>query len=178
MTEVYFYHLERSSLETVLPRLLQASLNRGWRVVVQAGSDQRVEALAGALWTFDEEVFLPHGTKADGFAELQPVWITDTAETPMEHACDSMLTARKWTRLKDPCGPWCFSMVPILRPSNALARLGSDSRLKVTPSAIGNRTNRGAGRTAQPVSRGPTQFPVGLKVGERQAGNWSGLQMD
>lgn len=82
MTEVYFYHLEKSSLETVLPRLLQASLNRGWRVVVQAGTDQRVEALTAALWTFDEEAFLPHGSKADGFAELQPVWITDTAETP------------------------------------------------------------------------------------------------
>ena len=82
MTEVYFYHLERSPLETVLPRLLQASLKRGWRVVVQAGSDQRVEALASVLWTFDEEAFLPHGSKADGYAELQPVWITDTAEAP------------------------------------------------------------------------------------------------
>ena len=82
MTDVFFYHLERQPLESVLPRLLRASLDRGWRVVIQAASDERVEALASALWTFDEESFLPHGSKADGLAELQPIWITDRHETP------------------------------------------------------------------------------------------------
>ena len=38
MTEVLFYHLERQTLEQVLPRLVQASLGRDWRVVVKAGS--------------------------------------------------------------------------------------------------------------------------------------------
>ena len=35
MTEVLFYHLERQTLEQVLPRLVQASLGRDWRVVVK-----------------------------------------------------------------------------------------------------------------------------------------------
>jgi len=37
-TQVYFYHLERRSLEQTLPTLLQLSLKRGWRAVVQAAS--------------------------------------------------------------------------------------------------------------------------------------------
>ena len=36
MTEVLFYHLQTSSLESVLPPLLEKSLERGWRVVVQS----------------------------------------------------------------------------------------------------------------------------------------------
>ena len=39
MTEVLFYHLQRQPLERVLPTLLERSLARGWRVVVQASSD-------------------------------------------------------------------------------------------------------------------------------------------
>ena len=82
MTEVRFYHLERQPLDKVLPRMLQMGLERGWRAVVQAGSEERVEALSSLLWTFDDEAFLPHGSKADGAAELQPVWLTASDENP------------------------------------------------------------------------------------------------
>ena len=82
MTEVLFYHLERQPLENALPGLLQRSLDRGWRVVVQVGSDERLETLNGHLWSFDETSFLPHGSAADGHAEAQPVWLTTGAENP------------------------------------------------------------------------------------------------
>jgi len=82
MTPVFFYHLERQPLDAVLPRLLAMSLERGWRVVVQAASEERAEALAAQLWSFDDESFLPHGTKADGFPDLQPVWLTAEDENP------------------------------------------------------------------------------------------------
>lgn len=82
MTPVFFYHLERQPLESVLPKLLATSLERGWRVVVQAGSEERAEAIAGYLWSHDEEDFLPHGTKADGFPDLQPIWITAENDNP------------------------------------------------------------------------------------------------
>jgi DNA polymerase-3 subunit chi len=82
MTPVYFYCLERQTLEAVLPKLLAASLERGWRVVVQTGSDERAEALAAHLWAFDEESFLPHGTRADGVPDMQPVWLTAGGENP------------------------------------------------------------------------------------------------
>jgi DNA polymerase-3 subunit chi len=82
MTPVFFYHLERQPLEAVLPKLLATSLERGWRVVVQTGSGERAEAIAAQLWSHDEESFLPHGTKADGFPDLQPIWITAGDDNP------------------------------------------------------------------------------------------------
>ena len=82
MTEVRFYHLQRKTLEQALPQLLEKTLERGWRAVVMAGSEARVEALNGLLWTYTREGFLPHGTKKDGYAERQPVWLTDSDENP------------------------------------------------------------------------------------------------
>ena len=35
-TEILFYHLETRTLEQVLPPMLERSLERGWRAVVQA----------------------------------------------------------------------------------------------------------------------------------------------
>lgn len=82
MTEVLFYHLERAPLERVLPSLLEKTLERGWRAVVQAGSEERLEALDMALWTYKEDSFLAHGTRKDGYAERQPVFLTTDEENP------------------------------------------------------------------------------------------------
>jgi len=82
VTEVRFYHLARQSLEDVLPVMLARTLERGQRAVVIARSTERVEALAARLWDYEEHSFLPHGTKADGRAALQPVWLTETDENP------------------------------------------------------------------------------------------------
>jgi DNA polymerase-3 subunit chi len=82
MTEVLFYHLEHQPLERVLPSLVERTLARGWRAVVQAGSEERVEALDTLLWTYTEESFLPHGTKRDGHAAEQPVYLTTEETNP------------------------------------------------------------------------------------------------
>jgi DNA polymerase-3 subunit chi len=76
MTEVWFYHLQGQSLEGVLPNLLERSLERGWRVVVQAASEERVEALDAHLWTYRDDGFLPHGTWRETEAAAQPVLLT------------------------------------------------------------------------------------------------------
>lgn len=81
-TEVLFYHLERQPLERVLPSLLEKTLERGWRAVVQSGSEERLEALDLALWTYAEGSFLPHGTKKDGFAADQPIYLTTGGDAP------------------------------------------------------------------------------------------------
>ncbi|HZP20184.1 MAG TPA: DNA polymerase III subunit chi [Bauldia sp.] len=80
--EVLFYHLDRHPLERVLPELLEKCLERGWRAVVQVGSEERRDALDAHLWTYREEGFLPHGTARDGFAEDQPVWLTAAGDNP------------------------------------------------------------------------------------------------
>jgi DNA polymerase-3 subunit chi len=82
VTEVLFYRLQRRRLEDVLPDLLEKTLRRGWRAVVAATSAERVEALNAHLWTFRRESFLPHGSKADGFAADQPIWLTDGDDNP------------------------------------------------------------------------------------------------
>ncbi len=81
-TEALFYHLERHPLETVLPQLLMRTLERGWRAVVQAGSEERLEALDQHLWTFDDHSFLPHGRRQDGNAERQPIYLTTGPDNP------------------------------------------------------------------------------------------------
>lgn len=81
MTEIRFYHLTRRTLEEVLPVMLERTVIRdGRRAVVVAGSSERVEDLNAHLWTYNDRVFLPHGSAADGHAALQPVWLTDKDE--------------------------------------------------------------------------------------------------
>lgn len=80
--EVLFYHLERAPLERVLPSLLERTLERGWRAVVQAGSEERLEAIDLALWTYAEASFLPHGTSRDGNEANQPIFLTTSDVNP------------------------------------------------------------------------------------------------
>ena len=82
VTEIRFYHLRTTTLERALPQILEKMLARGERVVVMAGSKERVEALNAALWTYNDRAFLPHGSARDGFAEDQPIWLTTTEENP------------------------------------------------------------------------------------------------
>lgn len=82
MTQVAFYHLQKWPLEQALPKLLEKTLAAGKRAVVIAGSQERVEALAAHLWSFDQDSWLPHGTARDGFPEDQPIWLTDRDENP------------------------------------------------------------------------------------------------
>ena len=81
-TEIYFYHLERRTLDDVLPNLLERSLKRGWRAAVQAASEERVQALDTLLWTYGDESFLPHGTARDGRASAQPIYLTADDDNP------------------------------------------------------------------------------------------------
>jgi DNA polymerase III subunit chi len=79
MPEIWFYHLERSGIEAVLPPLLEKTLERGWRALVRTTSRERVAALDDVLWSYREESFLPHGAANDPDPELQPVLLSDDA---------------------------------------------------------------------------------------------------
>jgi len=59
------------SIESVLPSLLEKSLERGWRVVVQSTSPERTDALDAHLWTYSDDYFLPHATWRAGDAQDQ-----------------------------------------------------------------------------------------------------------
>ena len=79
---VDFYHMQLSSVEQVLPKLLEKAYATGKRVLVKVGNEARVDFLNTALWTYEDESFLPHGTKKDGNAALQPIWLTSDDDNP------------------------------------------------------------------------------------------------
>jgi DNA polymerase-3 subunit chi len=76
MTEVLFYHLTESTLEEALPPLLEKSLERGWRAVVQVGGEERRDALDAHLWTYRDDSFLAHGSEHERHPQHQPVLLT------------------------------------------------------------------------------------------------------
>lgn len=82
MSRIDFYHLQKKTLEDVLPLLLQKAYGTGKRVKIKVGTEERVEFLNSLLWTFNDESFLPHGSKKDGFAEQQPIWLAADSENP------------------------------------------------------------------------------------------------
>jgi DNA polymerase-3 subunit chi len=80
--EVWFYQLQRRTLDQVLPNLIERTVQRGWRSVVQAKTPERLAALDALLWTYGEDSFLPHGSDSDGDPQWQTVWLTLGAENP------------------------------------------------------------------------------------------------
>jgi DNA polymerase-3 subunit chi len=82
MAEVGFYHLTATPLERALPQLLERALAQGHRIVVMAGSDERVAALDAVLWSYSDASFLPHGTAQGGHAARQPVILTTGDDNP------------------------------------------------------------------------------------------------
>ncbi len=82
MTETLFYHLERRSLDDVLPGILEKTLERGWRAVIRADSSERADAIDSLLWTYNDQTFLPHAQSGDGDPRRQPVLITVEDENP------------------------------------------------------------------------------------------------
>jgi len=78
MSRIDFYHLQRQSLEEVLPKLLEKAYKTvdGGGILLKIGTSERLEFLNTLLWTYNDESFLPHGSKKDGFAAQQPIWLT------------------------------------------------------------------------------------------------------
>jgi len=107
VTEIGFYHLTATPLERALPKLLERTLQAGERAVVRTASDERVQALNGLLWTYEDRSWLPHGSARDGFAEDQPIWLTADEENPNAarflFLTDGIETADlgSWTRVFD-----------------------------------------------------------------------------
>jgi DNA polymerase-3 subunit chi len=81
-TEIRFYHLQQTPLERALPEILQKAVAGGRRAVVRAHDEAMAERLNEILWTYDPNSFLPHGSKKDGSAAEQPIWLTAEEENP------------------------------------------------------------------------------------------------
>lgn len=80
--EWYFYHLERTTLEQAAGALLEKCLQHEKRVLAVSERPERRAALDQALWTYNDNSFLPHGrAEAEGLdPALQPILISGTNE--------------------------------------------------------------------------------------------------
>lgn len=79
---VDFYHLETQTLDQVLPKLVEKAFETGKRIKIKVGTEERVEFINSLLWTYNETSFIPHGSSKDGFAEMQPIWLTSNDKNP------------------------------------------------------------------------------------------------
>lgn len=82
MTPVWFYHLEKTSVEAALPPLLEKCLQRGWRAIVRGSLPERIDALDQALWSWRDDAFVPHGVEGRDPPERQPVLLTTIVGRP------------------------------------------------------------------------------------------------
>jgi DNA polymerase-3 subunit chi len=80
--EWWFYHLQRTTLERAVGPLLEKCLERGWRVLAVSPDVTRRATLDEALWTYDDQSFLPHGqSEAEGLDPAdQPILISSAAD--------------------------------------------------------------------------------------------------
>ncbi len=80
--EVWFYHLERTPLDQVLPDLLEKTLARGWRALVRSPLVAQLDHLEAWLWTYREDSFLAHGLASEPQAQRQPILLTAEMGNP------------------------------------------------------------------------------------------------
>ena len=83
LVEHWFYHLQQSALEAVLPDILEKTRAKGWRALVKVGpsaGDPKIEIarLDKFLWTYKSDAFLPHGRDDEPLAEQQPILLSST----------------------------------------------------------------------------------------------------
>lgn len=78
MTDISFYHLQHQPVTRALPKLVEKVLGAGHRALILVGSAPMAERLDEALWTYDQDSFLPHGRADSPHADLQPVLIGES----------------------------------------------------------------------------------------------------
>ena len=86
MSDIVFYASPRAGLRALLPRLLDACLERGWRALVQTASPEESAQWDEWLWTYAPNSFLPHGLADAPHADEQPVCISHQAARPPNKA--------------------------------------------------------------------------------------------
>lgn len=78
--QVDFYHLTRTPLERVLPRIAERILKGGGRLLIVASDEGVRSQLDQLLWTYSPESFLPHGVTGGEDDARQLVLIGGAAE--------------------------------------------------------------------------------------------------
>jgi DNA polymerase-3 subunit chi len=78
--QVDFYHLDRSPLERVLPRIAERVIETGGRLLVVSGDEALAARLDAHLWNYAPDSFLPHGRAGGERDAAQPILIAPSTE--------------------------------------------------------------------------------------------------
>lgn len=81
MSRVDFYHLQNQTLENVLPKLLEKRM-KPEKSQNQSRQRRARRIYQYVLWTFNDQSFIPHGSRKDGFGEMQPIWLSAGDDNP------------------------------------------------------------------------------------------------
>jgi DNA polymerase III subunit chi len=73
MTEVWFYHLEKTTLIRALSELLDKIVQKNWRAYVHCPDLNLRQSLDEQLWLEGDDRFLGHSQAGGNFDKLQPV---------------------------------------------------------------------------------------------------------
>jgi DNA polymerase-3 subunit chi len=80
MADISVYYPSQTTADKILTKILEKILEQGERALVLVDSEERLSFLNTTLWTYNPNSFLPHGTKEEGQASRQPIWLTLTEE--------------------------------------------------------------------------------------------------
>lgn len=80
--DIDFYHVTKGSLYDAAALLSEKVFQAGMRAVVTLSNVEEVEEFDHKLWTYKQKSFVPHGNQKSGYAEHQPIWLTDFQENP------------------------------------------------------------------------------------------------
>lgn len=78
--ELWFYHLERTTLADALPELLEKTLQKGWRALIRTDNPDHLKALDATLWATREDSFLAHGRADEPDPDRQPILLSLTED--------------------------------------------------------------------------------------------------
>ena len=60
MSDVFFYHLTKTTLEIALPKILERALSEKWSIEIRTSANTNLDEISNAIWRGPEESFLPH----------------------------------------------------------------------------------------------------------------------
>jgi DNA polymerase III subunit chi len=102
-SEIWFYHLERTSVEDTLPPLLEKCVERGWRAIVRSASPASLDAIDTSLWTYRANAWLPHGKSTGTLEEdaRQPILLVHPSVEGSDYALEApalfLIDGADWT---------------------------------------------------------------------------------
>ena len=76
MTEINFYNITKSSVEKLLPRLLEKILEEGSSIAFLFKNIEVLQYMDDFLWTYKRESFIPHSTDDSMYNNSQPILLS------------------------------------------------------------------------------------------------------